>query len=128
MAVPEVFYKYTTAETAKIILNTGKLRWKSPCQFNDVQELQRMPLFLPTFEEARPLYSEKLYELAKSGLNMGIGFYSDWTKFLISELRSLPQDKITLDKTQALVDNYISENGSDPQCQNSCNVNLNKFS
>ncbi|BCS96916.1 hypothetical protein DSLASN_25480 [Desulfoluna limicola] len=112
MAVPEILYKYTTAETAKIILNTGKLRWQSPCQFNDVQELQRMPLFSPTFEEARPLYAERLYELAKSGLNMSIGFYSDWTKLLISELRSLPQDKISLDKTQALVDKYISENGS----------------
>ncbi len=30
-----VFYKYVTAEVAKIILATRKLRWSSPLLFND---------------------------------------------------------------------------------------------
>jgi hypothetical protein len=112
VAVPEILYKYTTSETAEIILDTGRLRWQSPCQFNDAHELQRMPLFSPTFAEAKPLYAERLYELVKSKLNMSIGFYSEWTKHLVAELRSIPQEKITLRDAQSAVDVYISKNKS----------------
>jgi hypothetical protein len=31
----QVFYKYMTARTARIVLSTRKLRWSSPLMFND---------------------------------------------------------------------------------------------
>lgn len=34
------FYKYMSAETAKIVLQTGKLRWSSPVLFNDPFDVQ----------------------------------------------------------------------------------------
>jgi hypothetical protein len=34
------FYKYTTAETAKTVLQNGTLRWSSPSLFNDPFDVQ----------------------------------------------------------------------------------------
>ena len=33
-------YKYVTVNTAKIVLETGKLRWSSPFMFNDPFDVQ----------------------------------------------------------------------------------------
>ena len=89
MEVPDVLYKYTTAETTKIVLETGRLRWQSPCQFNDVSELQRMPKLSPNFVEARPIYSQKLVELAYSDVVGDLSVYSPWTQMLVALLRQL---------------------------------------
>jgi hypothetical protein len=35
-----IFFKYVTADTAKVVLETGKLRWSSPSQFNDPFDVQ----------------------------------------------------------------------------------------
>lgn len=48
-----MFYKYTTFETAEIILNSGKLRWSSPLIFNDISEFKKMPIFKPSLKEAK---------------------------------------------------------------------------
>lgn len=50
-----LLYKYTTAETAKLILDSGRLRWSSPGMFNDTAEFQRMPRFDPSLVEAHSL-------------------------------------------------------------------------
>jgi hypothetical protein len=39
MATPTKFYKYTTAKTARSILEKGTLQWSSPALFNDPFEL-----------------------------------------------------------------------------------------
>jgi len=55
---PSVFYKYTTAHTAAIVLESSRLRWSSPLIFNDVTEFQRMPIFDPTIADANALVPE----------------------------------------------------------------------
>jgi hypothetical protein len=57
---PSVFYKYTSAETAAIVLESSRLRWSSPLLFNDVAEFQRMPRFEPTIADAKNLLAELL--------------------------------------------------------------------
>lgn len=61
---PTVFYKYTTASTAEIILKTGKLRWSNPTLFNDLAEFQRMPRFEPTVGESFRLLPKVLLDAA----------------------------------------------------------------
>jgi len=39
--MPEVLYKYTNTETAKLILQTSTLRWSSPLLFNDPFDVRR---------------------------------------------------------------------------------------
>ncbi|MBV1876330.1 MAG: DUF2971 domain-containing protein [Pseudomonadales bacterium] len=41
--MPESLYKYTSAETAEIILNTGTLRWSSPELFNEAWAIGHSP-------------------------------------------------------------------------------------
>lgn len=57
---PTIFYKYTTAFTAEIILNSSRLRWSSPILFNDLAEFQRMPRFEPSLNEAHRLLPKAL--------------------------------------------------------------------
>lgn len=89
MKVPEILYKYTTADTAKIVLESGRLRWQSPCQFNDVGELQWMPMLSPDFEESRPIYLKQLVDIAYSDLNVDLSIYSQWTQEIIGSLKKL---------------------------------------
>lgn len=55
MLRPPIFYKYTTSNTALLILENMRLRWSSPLLFNDVAEFQRMPCFEPTVAYAHKL-------------------------------------------------------------------------
>jgi len=59
MKHPEKFYKYTTSDTALIILKNGNLRWSSPELFNDISEFKRMPVFAPPVEEAWPHFIQQ---------------------------------------------------------------------
>jgi hypothetical protein len=45
-------FKYTTFDTAILILRTGRLRWSSPLLFNDLSELRGMPRFEPSLDES----------------------------------------------------------------------------
>ena len=38
--LPRLFYKYTTRETARIVLGNGTLRWSTPALFNDPYDVQ----------------------------------------------------------------------------------------
>jgi hypothetical protein len=51
MSIPNILFKYTSLETARIILESGTLRWSNPYVFNDILEFQKMPVFSPTVEE-----------------------------------------------------------------------------
>lgn len=84
MSVPNSLYKYTTAETAKIVLETGRLRWQSPCQFNDVNELQKMPLLEPEFNEGWKLYGKKLVEIIYHKEAIDFTIYSSWTQTILA--------------------------------------------
>lgn len=52
MTVPATLFKYTTGETARIILRTGRMRWSSPDLFNDPAEFRRLPNFSPSLVDA----------------------------------------------------------------------------
>lgn len=109
MQVPDILYKYTTAETTRVVLATGRLRWQSPCQFNDANELQRMPKLSPNFVEARPIYSQKLVELAYSNEVIDLSIYSPWTQKLIKLLRILKNQGIPSDSALSSIDNVIPQ-------------------
>jgi len=66
MDVPEPLYKYTTCDTAAVILGSGRLRWSSPLLFNDLAEFQRMPRFEPTLDQS-------LTELPRVLIEIGLG-------------------------------------------------------
>ena len=53
-----------SANTAKIVLESQKLRWSCPSQFNDINELQRMPDFSPTITECKGDYLRKIIDIA----------------------------------------------------------------
>ncbi len=109
MEVPDILYKYTTAETVKIVLETGRLRWQSPCQFNDVSELQRMPELSPNFVEARPIYSKILIDLAYSDAIEDLSVYSPWTQKFIAFLRQLKIQGTSSDSALSLIDSYTPQ-------------------
>ena len=99
MAVPNILYKYTPADTAKIILKTGRLRWSSPCQFNDEYELQRMPILSPAFDELGQLYAESLTGIIYSKEEHDFGIYTLQTQKMLEALnefkrQGVPEEKI----------------------------------
>ena len=95
MKVPEILYKYTTASTTKIVLETGRLRWQSPCQFNDVGELQRMPILSPDFEESKPIYLKKLVDIAYSEANVNLAIYSQRSQHIIAMLQEMKSQGVS---------------------------------
>ncbi len=60
---PAILYKYTTAETARIILSTGRLRRQSPLRYNDPLDSQWDPLWQLQTPEAKE-YERSLIEQA----------------------------------------------------------------
>ncbi|MHC4427520.1 MAG: DUF2971 domain-containing protein [Planctomycetota bacterium] len=60
---PKVLYKYTTVETARIILATGKLRFQSPVRYNDPFDSQ-WDLAWPAFTPEARQYERRLIEQA----------------------------------------------------------------
>jgi hypothetical protein len=109
LKVPDILYKYTTAETTQIVLGTGKLRWQSPCQFNDVSELQRMPVLSPGFADSRQIYSQVLVELTYSGTVVDFSIYSPWTQYLIALLQRLKVQGISSTSALSSIENIIPQ-------------------
>jgi hypothetical protein len=64
MQLPSTLYKYVTADTAKIVLQSGRLRWSSPLLFNDPIEFQRLPRFDPSLKQAMNDLPKVLVEAA----------------------------------------------------------------
>ncbi len=60
---PKILYKYTTVETARIILSTGKLRFQSPLRYNDPFDSQ-WDLLWPAFTPDARQYERELHREA----------------------------------------------------------------
>lgn len=95
MKVPEILYKYTTASTTKIVLESGRLRWQSPCQFNDAGELQRMPILSPNFEDSKQIYVKRLVDIAYSETDINLSLYSQWTQHIIGLLQKIKKQGVS---------------------------------
>jgi hypothetical protein len=76
-------------DTAKIVLKTGRLRWQSPCQFNDVNEMQRMPRLEPEYNEAWLVYARTLVDLIYNKNVVDFTAYSPWTKQILLQILQL---------------------------------------
>jgi len=100
--VPKILYKYMTADTVKIVLDTNKLRWQSPCQFNDVNELQRMPILSPNLEESKLIYLKKLVDIIYNQEENNFTNYATWSQWYLVNLTLMKScnvsDKEALEK------------------------------
>lgn len=81
---PNILYKYVTPVTAKIVLESGKLRWSSPELFNDPSEFQRIPRFEPSLEAS-------LRQVQKVIIEAVMGNSSINTDALVGSARALYQ-------------------------------------
>lgn len=81
-----VLYKYTTPTTAKIILNSGRLRWSCPTVFNDLAEFQRMPRFKPTVSESHRLLPQALINAARGTLMLDMARLAPIVKRMLDQV------------------------------------------
>ncbi|KHD23099.1 hypothetical protein NM09_20265 [Vibrio caribbeanicus] len=81
------FYKYTTIDTAKIVLENETLRWSSPLLFNDIEECQFTPFTEEQHKKAQRYYHEMLIDCAKGRLIYNYHHFSEVTRMLIDTLR-----------------------------------------
>lgn len=89
LRVPETLYKYTSASTAKIVLETGCLRWSNPDQFNDLHEFNIMPVFSPSLEQDWESYLSEVVETAYKDNSHDIEELSPHTLVLLTLIRQL---------------------------------------
>lgn len=99
MKVPETLYKYTTASTAKIVLESGCLRWSNTSQFNDLHEFQIMPVFSPNLEQDWEPYLLTIVDMAYNNYSPEVKALSLETQVLLSLLKQL---KSTVQSKQEL--------------------------
>ena len=83
MKVPSRLYKYMSANTAILVLKSQKLRWSCPSLFNDINELQRMPVFKPSIKACKDDYLKTLLNFAYEELPLAKPLSPD-SKFLVS--------------------------------------------
>lgn len=67
------YFKYTTFDTTKLIIENKTIRWSSPLKFNDIEECQFVPYSKESFERANREYFEILEKIAK-GENVDIDY------------------------------------------------------
>jgi hypothetical protein len=89
MDVPEPLFKYTTLDTAILILRTGRLRWSSPRLFNDIVEFQRMPRFEPSLDESLSEFQRILVEIASGQRQVDEARLSCTTQIRLGMVRML---------------------------------------
>ncbi|WP_168163844.1 DUF2971 domain-containing protein [Jeongeupia sp. USM3] len=94
MTHPEKLYKYTSSNTALIVLQNSRLRWSSPLLFNDPAEFQRMPRFEPTIAEASKEFPETLLKIATEKTNIDESTLSPSARLLLRITRELIIQKI----------------------------------
>lgn len=96
MKVPDYLYKYMNSNTAKIVLESQKLRWSCPKTFNDLNELQRMPSFSTSTDDGKEEYLDTLLDIAFGELTLGKPLSQD-SSMLLEILKSyiLPGDTKT---------------------------------
>ncbi|WP_370978406.1 DUF2971 domain-containing protein [Agaribacterium sp. ZY112] len=89
MKVPETLYKYTTASTANIVLESGRLRWSNPSQFNDLHEFKIMPVFSPGLDQDWDSYLLAIVDIAYSTNSPDVSALSPHTLLLLALLKQL---------------------------------------
>jgi len=101
MKAPQFLYKYMSAKTASIVLKSQRLRWSCPSSFNDINELQRMPVFTPSIDEAKTEYLKIIIDIAFDDLILNRTLSED--SFYFVELIKLLKNKGT-SKDNILID------------------------
>ncbi|KAA0888691.1 DUF2971 domain-containing protein [Oryzomonas rubra] len=89
MNIPNILYKYTSSDTARIMLNSGRLRWSSPLLFNDLAEFQRMPRFEPSLDESLTKFPHVLLQAALGELVVREVELSNGSRLLLEMIRML---------------------------------------
>ncbi|MGN7724699.1 DUF2971 domain-containing protein [Luteimonas sp. 22616] len=92
---PELFYKYTAASTALIVLETSRLRWSSPFKFDDPAEFKRMPRFEPSISDVAKTFPEIMVKAALG-------------EFPIRDYELTPSSRLLLDMTRLLISTGMS--------------------
>jgi hypothetical protein len=92
---PEIFYKYTPASTALIVLETMRLRWSSPFKFDDPAEFKRMPRFEPSISDVAKTFPETIVKAALG-------------EFPIREQELTPSSRLLLTMTKLLIGHGVS--------------------
>lgn len=82
MTLPANLFKYTTGDTARIILRTSCLRWSSPEKFNDPAEFRRLPKFEPSLIEAISDLPKILVSAAAGESAIDVDRLSDPSRYL----------------------------------------------
>lgn len=112
MPHPEIFYKYTPASTALIVLGTMRLRWSSPLKFDDPAEFKRLPRFEPSISDVAKTFPETIVKAALG-------------EFPIRESELTPSSRQLLTMTRLLIrhgirpDDLIKELGEIPEASDS---------
>lgn len=57
-------YKYTSPESAEQILVNTSLKWSSPVEFGDPEELQKTPVLFPSIDDSMPNYIDTIFKCA----------------------------------------------------------------
>ena len=79
----EFFYKFTTMEAARLILEGGKFRYSSPANFNDPFDIQTELYFKFDIEGLPNLVAKEVDELVCGRRVEEINIESDWGKAII---------------------------------------------
>jgi hypothetical protein len=109
MPHPEIFYKYTSADSTCKILESSRLKWSSPSLFNDISEFQIMPEFFPSLNESMSDYISIIIGLGFSNSILGTNKLSSNSSALlklVKEAASMGIDKKLMHKkfSQKFVD------------------------
>lgn len=109
MAHPEVFYKYMSARTARLVLENSSLRWSSPLSFNDLSEFQRMPRFKPTIAEGLTTFPHLLLDVVAGTVEIDEKSLAPQTQLLLSILRRIPTSRSTVEEMTAALSPEIAD-------------------
>lgn len=82
-----MFYKYTSMQTAKLMLENETMRWSSPVVFNDIEECQFVPFTKDAMSSAYKEYLQILEKCAAGILPPDYELYTDVTKIIVNVLR-----------------------------------------
>lgn len=96
MEVPSNLYKYMSAGTAKLVLESRKLRWSCPSLFNDINELQRMPAFNPSIEASKVEYLKTILDVAYGECELSKQLSAE-SSFLVSLVQVLKSQGVSKD-------------------------------
>jgi len=97
MGPPDLLFKYTSATTAEIVLETQTLRWSRPDKFNDPTEFQRVPLFKPTLNESYNYFIDILAESCQGRAAAIMGDLSPSARKLFQLLKLVSSDVVKRD-------------------------------